>query len=75
MIVGLGQMQISRYHGRPHLIGYPAKEDSMKSPEENGDKTAEELAKVEITARQYRENLKMQEALKKQEQWRDLLEE
>lgn len=57
------------------MIGYPAKGDYMKSPEENGDKTAEELAKVEITARQYRENLKMQEALKKQDKWRDLLDE
>ncbi len=47
----------------------------MKSPEEKVDKAVEEVIKSEIMAKQHRENLKIQDALKKQEGWRDLIED
>lgn len=47
----------------------------MESPQENYEEPAEENIESEIVARQYRENLKMQEALKKQQEWRNLIEE
>jgi hypothetical protein len=39
------------------------------------DEAVEEAIKSEIMADQYKENLKIQEALKKQEEWRDLIED
>ena len=47
----------------------------MATPEDDADKTTEEKMKSEITARQIRENQKMQQALKEQRQWRDLIED
>ncbi len=47
----------------------------MKSSEENVDEAVEETIKSEIVGQQFRENLKMQDALKKQEGWRDLIED
>ncbi len=46
----------------------------MNSSEENVDRAVEDAILLEIEAKQYRENLKIQDALKKQEGWRDLIE-
>ena len=47
----------------------------MKSLENNVDEAVEEVMKSEIATKQHKENLKIQEALKKQEGWRDLIED
>ena len=47
----------------------------MKPSEDNADKIDEDAIKSEITTRQYKENLKIKKALKKQEQWQYLIED
>lgn len=41
----------------------------MKPSEDNADKLDEDAMKSEITARQYKENLKIKEAIKKQKKY------
>ncbi|MCP3873714.1 MAG: hypothetical protein GY699_11230 [Desulfobacteraceae bacterium] len=47
----------------------------MKLSENNVDEAVEETIKSEILANQHKENLKIREALKKQEEWQGLLED
>ncbi len=47
----------------------------MKPSEDNADKIDEDAIKLEITAKQYKENLKIKKAIKKQEKWRYLIED
>jgi len=47
----------------------------MKPSEYNADETDEDAIKSEITARQYKEHLKIKKAIKKQEKWRYLIED
>jgi hypothetical protein len=45
----------------------------MNPSEDNAGKIDEDAIKSEITARQYKENLKIKKALKKQGKWRYLM--
>lgn len=47
----------------------------MKSQKNNVDEIVEEVIKSEILANKHKENLKIQEALKKQEEWIELIED
>lgn len=47
----------------------------MKSSEDNADEIDEDAIKSEMTARQYKENLKIKKEIKKQEKWRYLIED
>jgi hypothetical protein len=47
----------------------------MKLSEDNVDKIDGDARKSEITARQYKEHLKIKKAIKKQEKWRYLIED
>jgi len=51
------------------------KEEFMKSPKNNVDEAVEEAIKSELMDKRYKENLKIQEALKKQEEWLELIED
>lgn len=51
------------------------KEEFMKSLENNVDEAVEEAIKSELMDKRYKENLKIQEALKKQEEWLSLIED
>ncbi len=46
----------------------------MESPKNNVDKAVEEDIKSELLNKRYKENLKIQEALKKQKEWLELIE-
>jgi hypothetical protein len=45
----------------------------MKSSENNVDEAVEEAIKSELMVKRYKENLKIQEALKKQDEWIELI--
>lgn len=47
----------------------------MKSPKNNVDEAVEEAIKSALMDKRYKENLKIQEALEKQEEWLKLIED
>ena len=49
------------------------KEKLMKSSENNVDEAVEEAIKSELMVKRYKENLKIQEALKRQDEWIELI--
>ena len=51
------------------------KEEFMRSSKNNVDEAVEETIKSELLDKRYKENLKIQKALKKQEEWLKLIED
>lgn len=47
----------------------------MKSPKNNVDEAVEEAIKAELMDKRHKENLKIQETLKKQEEWLELIKD